>query len=419
MMKPAAVRRLAGFATGGALIVIGLTGVWTSKSDLESPLLQTFCQAGLCAAQFTPERVFQLSQKATLGDASGELEDFRRAVRLSPASAYRWADLAEAEFQAHNDKLAEYAISQALLAGPRSAVILERAANLYFQLGDRDQVVRQLYALLSDPGLAAYFDTAFLTYSRLGLPVEDILKNGVPQNLAVLSNLLSFWTKIGRVDEAVATWRWITQRFNDSKLAESEGTADFFAFLMKPANPAAEHALAQQLWQEYANRREPAYRKRNWIYNPSFEFSPTRSPFDWRIGVRPDVEVTRVQDSASGGAWSLSLRFNGESNIAYNDTYQDMVLEPGRYQFSVLMKTDQVTTDQGVRIHIFDVPEGARLNVWTDDLLATRDWTPITKSFEVPAGVALVRLVIARQTSMKFDSKISGTVWLDKFQLSR
>jgi hypothetical protein len=33
--------------------------------------------------------------------------------------------------------------------------------------------------------------------------------------------------------------------------------------------------------------------------------------------------------------------------------------------------------------------------------------------------VALVRLVIARQTSMKFDSKISGTVWLDKFQLSR
>jgi tetratricopeptide (TPR) repeat protein len=381
------------------------------RSNYESPAVQAFCRAGFCADQFSLDRVFEIGQKATLGDPSGELKDFERAVRLSPASAYRWADLADAEFNVRDFKLAEYAAQQALKAGPRSPVILMRTANLYFGIGDPAEVVRCLRAVLSDPGLYDYYDPAFLTYSRLGLPIDQILSSGVPQTKMVLSALLTFWTKIHHVEEAVATWKWADQR----KLADATSTGDFFQFLMA----AERQDLAQQLWQQDAGKAEPGYRKSNFVYNASFETTPVPSPFDWTIIERQDVEAVRSQDFALDGRWSFRIRFNGQENTTYHQTYQDMVLMPGRYTISVMMKSEMITTDEGVRIHVFDQPTQAKLNIWTDTVLGTKDWTRIEKGFEVPAGIRVVRVEIGRLGSAMFDNKIGGTTWVDSLKLSR
>ncbi len=410
-MKPAAVRRILGLVTGAALIGIGGLELGIQRSNYESSRVQPFCRLGFCAEQFSPEHVFEIGQKASLGDARGELEDFKRAVRLSPANAYLWANLGEAEYNLHDDAQAEYAFSRALKQGPRSPVILMRAANVEFEIGNSEQVVSHLEAILSDPDLWQYYDTAFLTYSRLGLPIDEILKHGVPQNEAALSRLLMFWTKVGKVDDAVATWNWANQR----SMANGEATNDFFAFLIR----ADQQDLAQQLWQDYARKLEPEYRETNWIYNPSFESAPLSSPFDWKIDEHQDVEATRVQDLAQDGSWSLRLRFNGERNTDYQQTYQYVVLSPGNYKFSVMMKSDQITTDQGVRIHIFEYPTQAHLNVWTDTVLGSRNWTGIEKTFQVPPGIKVIQVQIARQPSMKFDNKIGGTTWIDDFQLTR
>lgn len=410
-MKPAAVRRVLGLTAGAALVGLGALQIEISRSNPESPGTQAFCRFGFCADQFSVERVFEISQKAALGDPEGQLEDFKRAVRLSPASAYRWADLGEAEFNVRDLKQAEYAFSQALKAGPRSSVILMRAANFYFQIGDAQQVIRNLLAILRDPWAEDYYDTAFLTYSRLGLPVNEILSQGVPQTKTVLSRLLTFWTRVKRRDEAIATWKWAEQR----SMADDESTGAFFGFLIK----AGEQAQAQQLWQDYASKREPAYRVSNWIFNPGFESTPQPSPFDWTINERTDVEAVRVQDTTSAGKWALRIRFNGESNTAYHQTYQDMVLPPGRYQISAMMKSEQVTTDEGLRLHVFDQPAQATMNVWSDTMLGNQDWKRIEKTFEVPAGLKLVRIEIARLNSSMFDNKIGGTTWIDDLRLSR
>ena len=404
-MKLEVARRSFGLAAGVALLAVGALEVAISRANFESPQVRPFCRAGFCAEQFSPERVFEIAQKAALGDARGELNDFKQAVQLSPASAYRWADLGDAEFNVHDYAQAEYAFSQALKAGPRSPVILMRAANLYFEIGDTNLVVRQLAKLLSDPGLNEYYETAFLTYSRLGLPVEQILEQGVPRRKAVLSSLLTFWTKVHKTDEAVATWKWASAQ----GLADGESTGKFFSFLIA-ADRAEE---AQQLWQDYASKQEPGYRNANWIYNPGFESEPLTSPFDWNVIALRDVEAVREQDVKYDGNWAFRLRFNGETNTAYHQTFQDMVLAPGKYRFSVMMKTEQVTTDEGVRIHIFDQPSQAKLNVWMDTMTGTQDWKQISKNFEVPGGVKLVRVEIARMSSGMFDNKIGGTTWLD------
>ncbi len=397
--------------SGAALIAAGGIETAIERSHYESPFVQLFCRSGFCADQFSPERIFNIAQKAPLGDARGELDDFKQAIRLSPASAYRWADLGEAEFNVQDYKQAEYALSQALKDGPRSPVILMRAANVEFEMGNGEQVVRYLEAILRDPDLWQYYDTAFLTYSRLGLPIDEILRNGVPPNKAAISSLLMFWTKVGKVDEAVATWKWADQY----SLADGESTNAFFTFLIG----GGQQVLAQQLWEQYARQREPGYRVTNWIYNPGFESTPLSSPFDWKIDTRQDVEAVRVRDVARGGSWSLRIRFNDESNTDYQQTYQYVVLAPGTYKFSVMLKSEEITTDQGIQIHLFDYPTQARLNVWTDTVVGTQDWTRIEKTFEVPARVKIVRVQVTRSPSMKIDNKISGTTWIDALQLTR
>lgn len=288
-------------------------------------------------------------------------------------------------------------------------MILVRAANLEFQLGNSREVLRHLAALLSDPMVSSYYDTAFLTYSRLGLPTDQILKS-VPQRVEVISKLLIFWTKVGKVKEAVETWKWATAR----SLANGESTGDFFSFLI-----IRDQQQAQQLWREYAAIREPGYRNANYIYNPGFERPQQPSPFDWTIENRTSAEASRVPESASNGRWSLQIHFNGEENTDYQQTHQDLVMEPGHYKFSAMMKTHQITTDEGIRIHIFDQPTQARLNVWSETLTGSHNWTKIQTEFDVPSGVKVVRVSVARRPSIKFDNKIGGIAWVDELELSR
>jgi tetratricopeptide (TPR) repeat protein len=410
MPKPETARRILGLSAGVALVAAGASLLSLSRSDFETPQAQRFCRLGFCADQFSVERVFEIAQKATLGDPRGELNDFKRALQLSPASAYRWADIAEAEFNVRDLKQAEYAISQALIAGPRSPVILMRSANLYFEIGETNLVTQQLKKLLSDPGLSDYYDTAFLTYSRLGLPVDQILQTGVPPRKSVVSGLLTFWTKINKGDEAVETWKWASAR----SLADGPSMGAFFRYLLH----AGQSEEAQQLWQAFAQKREPGYRNTNWIYNSGFDTEPLQSPFDWTIEGRQDVEAEIVQDVHYDGASSFRIRFNGETNTAYHQTYQSMVLPPGKYEVSLMMKTEQVTTDEGVRLHIFDPPSQSKVNVWLDTLTGTQDWTKISKTFEVPPGVKLLQVELARMSSEKFDNKIGGTTWVDALRLA-
>jgi hypothetical protein len=212
------------------------------------------------------------------------------------------------------------------------------------------------------------------------------------------------------LDEAVATWKWADQH----ALADPQSTGDFFWFLIR----VNQQALAQQLWQNYANKREPDYRKANWIYNPGFESKPVPAPFDWTIEQLQHVEAVRVPNAAHDGKWALQIRFDGESNTAYHQTHQDMVLAPGRYNISFVVKTDQLTSEEGLRVHVFDQPAQSRMNIWTDTVVGTQEWKRIEKTFEVPAGIKLVRVEIGRNPIL-IDNKIGGTAWIDDLRLSR
>ena len=390
---------------------MGILEMAISQSDLESPKVQPLCQAGLCASQFFPEQSFALLQKAILGDPKGELLDFQHGVQLSPASAYRWADLAEAEWNVRDTRQAQYCISQAIRNAPKSSVILTRAANLYFEMGDSEMSAKQLAKILRDPGLTESYDMVFLTYSRLGVPVDELLQKYLPHQREVLSSFLSFLARTHKLEQALATWKFVSAR----GLADDESVGRFFRFLVDSGHQEE----GQQLWADYVKKQQPTYGNTELIFNPGFESNLSASPFSWNVEPRRDVDVVRVQDVRYDGNWSLRIRFNGDTNTAYHQTYQLLVPRAGKYQFSAMIKADQITSDEGVRVHIFDPPGQSRLNVWSDTVTGTKDWVDVSKSFDVPEGVKLLSVELARMESRMFDNKIGGTTWVDHLELYR
>jgi hypothetical protein len=142
-------------------------------------------------------------------------------------------------------------------------------------------------------------------------------------------------------------------------------------------------------------------------------------PFDWRTFPRGDVAVERDFDIRHSGKSSLRIQFNSRNNASYHQTYQDTVLAPGTYRISAYFKTGEITSDQGLRLHIFDPTNEGRFALLSDTLTGTHDWTLIEKSFTVPNGVPLVRVDLARMESMMMDNKISGTAWIDDVKISK
>jgi hypothetical protein len=76
-----------------------------------------------------------------------------------------------------------------------------------------------------------------------------------------------------------------------------------------------------------------------------------------------------------------------------------------------------LTTDQGLGFQIVDAEAPARLDLKTEPLLGTREWSRIEAPLVIPPPTRLVEIRLVRQPSLKFDSKIRGAAWIDDVRL--
>ena len=98
---------------------------------------------------------------------------------------------------------------------------------------------------------------------------------------------------------------------------------------------------------------------------------------------------------------------------------QAVFLKPGRYRFRAHIRTREVSTDEGVHFRVVCDETPKDLDVATEDLRGSNDWTMVERVFDAPPGGGLVRVLLTRKPSLKFDSKIAGTVWIDDVSLIR
>jgi hypothetical protein len=152
--------------------------------------------------------------------------------------------------------------------------------------------------------------------------------------------------------------------------------------------------------------------------NGDFEFELSKSVLDWRIDERNDVEVALDASVAHTGQHSLRLRFSAQGNLNYGQTSQTAYVPPGTYRFEAFIRTQDITTDQGIGFHIFGPEAANKINIMTERFTGTHDWTKVERTFSVAKGTTLLQVQLVREPSQRFDNNISGTAWIDSVKLS-
>jgi hypothetical protein len=356
-----------------------------------------------------PRRGYDRLLAGKLEGPGGAVEAFEAALGRDMASPYRWCDLGEAWLAAGRIEKARYCVNRALELGPNSPPVLMRAANFHFRTGEPRLALPYTARILRMVG--EYDETIFSSYDRMGVTQEEVLRAGLPDGERVAQSYFLHLLAKGSPEQVRAGWNWVESRsFADDRLAD-----EYVRYLVR----FGRYETAAGAWAAHTATREPGYREGNWLFNGGFEREPAGTIFDWRIMPAEGVQASRDSGEAASGKWSLRVRFEGKENVSYHHVSQMAVVEPGSYRFRALMHTEAITTDEGVGFRIVDAEDPQRLDIATERLTGTQRWRDVEQKFQVPERTRLLEIEIYRKPSLKFDNKISGTVWVDLATLER
>jgi tetratricopeptide (TPR) repeat protein len=377
--------------------------LWQSNVEIDRVL----CRFFVCTNAPMELRAQQQLAGVSKEDVHEAIALFREILQRDPQNPYRWADLGEAFLEAGRKEEARVCYGQVLALAPRSAPFLLRAANFYFQIGENNKalpITARILTLIPD-----YDSIIFSEYTRLVDHPEEVLLYGLPEDRRAVKSWLQYLMQAGRLDDAQRTWDWVTQRGYDD-----DSTAGEYAdFLVQQGHPDR----AVSAWAQHLGARAGDYRKSNYLFNGNFEFEPTPSPFDWNLGRAQGVEVARDCTTARARNCSLRISFAGTRNLDFAAAAQVAFVRSGPYRFQASIRTEGMTTDQGIRFRISDAEVPARLNVIFGQFRGTMPWWPVEQDVAVPPQTRLLRIQVIRQSSMKFDNKVGGIAWINELKL--
>jgi O-antigen ligase len=373
------------------------------RSDPQAEAI--FCRFGICdtGAVIAAESLDQAGNVAAVPEA-----ELLKALRREPNSPDRWCDAGAGFFRSGDWNKAEYCMSRALALGPHIPPVLMRVSDSYFGLHEADQAIEQRSHVLRDTD--TYDDLIFDWYATRGFSASAVLAHGLPEGPRASRAYLHRLISLENSRDAAEAWDWnVRHGYADDRLAN-----DYLGFLVNQQG----YAAGAQAWARYLGPRRNGYLQTNWIFNGDFENELSRSPFDWRIDEQPDAEVSRDAHVAHSGTHSLRIAFDGKENLSYSNVSQTAAVQPGKYRFEAWLKTERLTTDEGVGFRIVDPAGSSGLDVKTDRLTGTNDWKKIERVFEVSPKTKLIQIQVVRQPSLKFDNKLGGTVWIDDVKLT-
>ena len=389
-------------------LLLGYAPAWilfeaAFRSDVRAERL--FCRMGICD---TDAVITAQSLERAGNVARVPAPELLQALRRDPNSPNRWCDAAEALLQGGQTAQADFCADQAIRLGPNLPPVLMRVSDFYFRRHKTALALAPRAHVLAETD--GYDGLIFDWYGEKKIPVAAVLAHGLPPDRRAAQAYLRYLMNLARMPEAAAVWDWTgSHRYADDRLA-----GDYAWALVNQRD----YETAAETWARYLGPRADGYLDSTRIFNGDFETDFSKSPFDWKIDERDDVAVSRDAGVAHSGAHSLRIEFQKKGNLSYAQIVQTAFVRPGRYRFEAFMRTQEITTDEGLGFHISDPDASNYLDMATERLTGTHDWTKIERVIEVGPQTQRVEIRVVRQPSQKFDNEINGTVWIDSVRLA-
>ena len=333
---------------------------------------------------------------------------YRRAIQLNPRSPYYKLDLAGALEMAGNNGEADSYFRAAQAAYPISAEVSWKYGNFLLRRNRLPEAYAEIHrAVTVDSNLIP------LAVSRVWHSDPDIhllLDQVLPETAEAYSQALAFLTDARDSTAALVVWH---------RLIAMDPHADrkwvFMLTDMLVAQQKFEEAGA--VWRQAAGRdvdSEPAYAGNSIVYDGGFEKDISDGGFGWRQSDAMGADFDFDTDVKHSGSRSARLIFDGTKNLSYEGLFQYVLVSPRtRYRFQGFLRTDQISTESGMRFEIVDPKDKPHLDVVTSNETGTLPWTLEQIDFTTGPNSHLILIRLVRRPSERLDNKLRGTVWID------
>jgi tetratricopeptide (TPR) repeat protein len=341
------------------------------------------------------------------------VQSLRKAVALDPYSAEALLDLAAA-YDGQNDTAdARQAFLAAQRVYPLSADVAWSYGNFLLRQGEQDAAFREIRkAVELEPKRAA---EAFSRARRVQPDANVLLEKAVPPSPATYMPILHSLADAGDLDDAQLVWnRLIALR---QKVPLSEMVVFINELIRRRRVADAVHAWSEAV--SIMQNPPPPDPAGSLLWDGSFESGYIGGGFAWNFApANSDVQVSVDQSEKHSGERSLRILFNGHRNISFEDGCHNFVPQSGeRYLLSAWVKTQSLTSSEGVRLQIFVLTPTNNQSVTTEDVRGTQPWKQIQLAWVAPPGAGLGSVCVKRNMSDMPGSDIQGGAWLDDISM--
>ncbi len=348
-------------------------------------------------------------------DAAGALKSYQKAIELDPVATEAWLDLATAyELDGKTDK-ARAAYDEAEKSYPASPDVSWRYGNFLLREGNQVQAYAELSrAIETDPSRAA---AAFSRAYRTNPNIDEILHDLLPPKQSVYVGVIS--EALSEKQLAVAKTVWAKLFTLNPPPRLELGVVNR---LVGELFDSGDYTEARRVWdQGTATMNLPPLLqpKSSVVWDPSFETDINGSSFSWYYpSLFQGVSIGLHKSQKLSGKQSLRLSFDGKHDPTLEAPCTLAIVEPGTtYRFSGWIKTNALSSDQGVGFRLRSIGQGAPTVTSTQQILGTNPWTVVEQVWTAGPDIRRVKICVVRDSSVNPDARISGTAWIDDVNL--
>ncbi len=345
-------------------------------------------------------------------DPSESLAAYKRAVETNPHSATLHMNLAAAFEGAGEIDQARAQFADAAAAYPLSAEVAWNYGNFLLRQGETDEGYAQIRkAVLSDRSLLPLASSRVWRASR---DVNVLLDDVLPRDADAYSTALDYFSAIHQTAPSLAVWERLIGLGQPMPLGKSFPLID--ALIQSDDSKDASRVWIEALKAAGMSNAQPL--NHSLIWNGNFVRDFENGGLDWRYD--PVLGVTLDFDTVPPGHDGRSLRmdFGGGNNTEIDAPLEYVPVEPDHaYHFRATMRTEDISTESGLRFLITDPNHANAVNVTTENLTGSNPWKPVTAEFTTGPDTHFLAVRLRRSASRLFENRLSGTVWVSDVYL--
>ena len=345
-------------------------------------------------------------------DIPAAVANFQRATQVNRLSSNYWLDLGEAYDANSQPREAEQAYEHARDVDPKSAVVALNYGYFLIREGRNQDGYEELRRAVQTDPLQLPLIVRQVWHSSHD--ANELLDHVVPADVESYLAVLDFFASIHNAPPGMAVWERLIAAKKPFPLERA------FPFLdeLIQENDADN---ARRVWSEavsVAGDSNLEIAGDSLICDGRFQTDFPDGGLGWRW--LPDLGMTINFDGAPspGKGRTVRIDFNGGVNSDLKHPSQYVAVQPGQtYHFHALLRTEDITTESGMRFRISDPAHPEALNLETDNLTGSQPWTNVDQDVATPADAHFLLIELFRSPSRRFENKLGGTVWIGDVSL--